>query len=60
MGVTQQAATVDDFFKEELVSNLAALLGIDKSRIRFMQIVSAGGNRKRRDGSGLLFIEVSI
>ena len=59
MDVTQKTTTVDDFFKEKLVSNLATLLNIDKSRIRFMKVVSAGGSRKRRSSS-LSFIEVSM
>ena len=59
MGVTQKTVTEDDFFKEEIVSNLAALLGVDKSRIRVMTVVSAGGKRKRRS-SDLSYIDVSL
>ena len=57
MGVAQKAVKESDFFKEEIVSNLAMLLSIDKSHIRVMAVVSAGGKRKRRSSS-LSYIEV--
>jgi len=37
---------VDDFFKEKIVSNIAALLGISQDRIKVMDVISA--SRKRR------------
>lgn len=43
-----KAVTIDEFFEERLVENLAALLGIDKSKIRVMNVISAGGARRRR------------
>ena len=59
MGVTQTSVSEDDFFKENIVNNIAALLGIDKKNIRVMNVVSAGGNRRRRRRStDLSYIEV--
>ena len=61
MGVTQTSVSEDDFFKENIVNNIAALLGIDKSNIRVMNVVSAGGGRKRRrrrNAADLSYIEV--
>ena len=40
--------TVDEFFEENLVFNLATLLGIDQSRIRIVNVISEAGNRKRQ------------
>lgn len=47
LGIKQSSVSVDDFFKENIVQNIAALLGIDKSRIRVMDVISAGGRRRR-------------
>ena len=58
MGVSSQSVTVDDFFKKNLVKNLAALFGIDESRIRVMDVISAGGARRKRS-TGLTYINVS-
>uniref|UniRef100_A0A7M5XJA2 G8 domain-containing protein n=2 Tax=Clytia hemisphaerica TaxID=252671 RepID=A0A7M5XJA2_9CNID len=44
------AVSIDDFFKENLVNNIAALLGIPSSRVKFMEVISA--SRKRRDTDG--------
>ncbi|XP_033119895.1 fibrocystin-L-like [Anneissia japonica] len=38
---------VDDFYEENLVSNLASLLGIDDSQIRVVDVVREGGRRRR-------------
>ena len=43
--------TIDDFFKENLLSNLVQLLGIDPSRVRIVDIVSESGSRRRRKRS---------
>ena len=59
MGVSSSAVSTDDFFKKNLVKNLAALFGIDSSRIRVMEVISAGGARKRR-ATGLSYVDVSI
>ena len=40
--------SVDDFFKENVVQNLASLLGIKPENIRVMQVAIAGATRKRR------------
>ena len=41
----------NDFFEQNLIQNLAALLGIDESLIRVVEIVNAAGDsrRTRRD-----------
>ena len=52
--------SVDEFFEENLVQNLAALLGIDTSRIRIMNVVGAGGARRRRSADESLEVEFEI
>ena len=52
--------SVDEFFEENLVENLAALLGIDKSMIRVMNVISAGGAARRRRAVDNMFVEVEI
>ena len=51
--------SVDDFFKENVVENLAALLGIKPDNIRVMQVVSTGVTRKRRNIEGSSEMTVS-
>ena len=52
---------VDEFFEVNLVQNLAALLGIDTSRIRIMNVVSAnGGARRRRTTDENMVVEFEI
>ena len=46
-----KAVTIDDFFKENLLSNLVQLLGIDPSRVRIVDIVSESSSRRRRKRS---------
>ena len=62
IGTTREDVDMDDFFKEAIVTNLAALLGIDSSRIRFVDVVSSkdGSLRKRRDVTDVTFIEVKL
>lgn len=56
-----KAVSIDDFFKVNLVNNLADLLGIDKSLIRVVNIVSADGNsRRRRRSAGDISVEIEI
>ena len=52
--------SIDEFFEENLVENLAALLGIDKSKIRVMNVISAGGARRRRadDDTTVVVLEI--
>lgn len=54
--------TVDEFFEVNLVQNLAALLGIDTSRIRIMNVVGAGGaeGRRRREADENMVVEFEI
>ena len=51
--------SVDDFFKENVVQNLAAILGIKPDNIRVMQVVSTGATRKRRNVEGSSEMTVS-
>ena len=51
--------SVDDFFKENVVQNLAALLRIKPDNIRVMQVVSTGATRKRRNVEGSSEMTVS-
>ena len=56
-----QPVTVDEFFEVNLVENLAALLGIDTSRIRIMNVIGAGGGaRKRRETDENMVVEFEI
>ena len=52
--------TVDEFFEENLVQNLAALLGIDTSRIRVMNVISADSSRRRRSTDDTMVVEFEI
>ena len=60
LGITQSTVSIDDFFKENIIQNIAALLGIDNSRIRIMDVISAGGKRKRRSAEEQVVITVRI
>ncbi|KAK3740701.1 hypothetical protein QZH41_019065 [Actinostola sp. cb2023] len=42
-----QTVTVDEFFKNNLIQNLADLLGCDPSLIRYMDVISASRRRRR-------------
>ena len=55
-----EAVSIDDFFKENLVRNLAGLLGIDQSLIRVVNIVSESGRRKRRSSGDVALVELEI
>ena len=43
------AMTVDEFFGEQIVNNLATFLGIPASKIKIANAVSEAGKRKKRD-----------
>ncbi|XP_048575327.1 fibrocystin-L-like isoform X2 [Nematostella vectensis] len=58
LSLSLKAVSVDDFFKENLVNNLAALLDIDKSMIQVMDVVSASKRRRRRATGETTFIIV--
>jgi len=51
--------TVDDFFKKNLVQNLANLLGCDPSMIHVMKVISAS-RRRRATSSGDVQLVVQI
>ena len=54
------AVTLDDFFKENIVKNIAALLGIDSSRIKFMEVISASRKRRNTEGGKSVTLVVSF
>ena len=55
LGLHAPPLTVDQFFEENLVQNLALLFNIPQSRIRIVNVVSEGGTRrKRQTGTGTL------
>ena len=54
------SVTVDDFFEENLVSNLAFLLDIPMSKIRIVSVISESSRRKRATDSTPTMIEIEI
>ena len=52
--------TVDEFFGERLVQNLAFLLGIDQSRIRVVNVVRETTRRKRQTSSQGATFDIEI
>ena len=50
--------TVDEFFEENLVFNLATLLGIDESRIRIVNVISEASSSKRQAVGTSVDIEI--
>ena len=52
--------TVDEFFGERLVQNLAFLLGIDQSRIRVVNVVRETTRRKRQASSQGVTFDIEI
>ncbi|XP_071946075.1 fibrocystin-L-like [Antedon mediterranea] len=53
------AVSVDDFFEENLVQNLANLLGISSDRIRVVDVIREGSTRRRRR-SDEVTVEIEI
>ncbi|XP_013405337.2 fibrocystin-L [Lingula anatina] len=54
------ALTVDEFFGENIINNLAAFLDIPKDKIRIVKIVrSTDGSRKKR-ATGTMKVEIEI
>lgn len=51
--------TVDVFFGENIVNNLATFLGVPKEKIRIVDIIREDGNRRRRNTESIqLDIEI--
>ena len=51
--------SVDEFFDgENLVNVLAALLGIDESRIQVVDVISEASSRKRQTGITIIYIQI--
>ena len=57
-----RAVSIDDFFEENLVDNLAGLLGIDRSRIRIVNIVREDSSDRRRRSvfSDLIIVQIEL
>ena len=55
-----RAVSIDDFFTKNLVNNLADLLGIDKSLIRVVDIVSENTRRRRRSSGDVTIVQIEI
>ena len=55
-----RAVSIDDFFTKNLVNNLADLLGIDKSLIRVVDIVSENSRRRRRSSDDVAIVQIEI
>ncbi|XP_065902313.1 fibrocystin-L-like [Dysidea avara] len=58
LAINLAPVTVDEFFEENLVFNLATLLGIDESRIKVVNVISEASNRKRQTASVSVEIEI--
>ncbi|XP_065902312.1 fibrocystin-L-like [Dysidea avara] len=58
LAINLPPVTVDEFFEDNLVNNLATLLGIDKSRIRVVNVISEASNRKRQVEGTSVEIEI--
>ena len=58
--IGMKAVSIDDFFKKNLVSNLAELLGIDKSLIRVVDIISESSRRRRRSSDNVAIVQIEI
>ncbi|XP_076045156.1 fibrocystin-L-like [Oratosquilla oratoria] len=54
------AVDIDDFFEENLVSNLASLLGIDEEYIRVVDVISEQSAKRKRRAGPLVHVEIEI
>lgn len=55
------AITPEQFFNTAtLVGNMAILLGVDKSHIRYVNIVRQSSGKKKRQSNGLIYVEVTM
>lgn len=59
ISLSMPPVTIDDFFGENIIANLAAFLGVPDSKIRIVNIVrETGSRRKRADDSVTLDMEI--
>ena len=58
--IGMRAVSIDEFFGKNLINNLADLLGIDKSLIRVVNIVSESGRRRRRSSDNVVNVQIEI
>lgn len=54
------AMTVDDFFGDNLVENLAAFLNIPLTKVRIMNVVSESSSGRRKRSTDGITVEVEI
>lgn len=54
------ALSVDEFFGENLVENLAAFLNIPLTKVRIMNVVSESSSGRRKRSAGGITVEVEI
>ncbi|XP_021354873.1 fibrocystin-L-like isoform X2 [Mizuhopecten yessoensis] len=52
--------TTDDFFGEEIVSNLATFLGVPESKVRILDVQKAGSSRGKRSTTGTTSYNIEI
>ena len=50
--------TIDEFFEENLIFNLATLLGIDESRIKIVEVISEASSRKRETAAIIIYVQI--
>nr|XP_039261251.1 fibrocystin-L-like [Styela clava] len=55
------AVALDEFFEDNLINNLAALLGIEPANIRYVNVVRETSSRRKRseDGTVIKTVEIS-
>ena len=58
LGFNLPAVTVDEFFEENLISNLALLLGIPPNRIRIVNVISESETIKRQTSGTRVEVEI--
>ena len=54
------AMSVDDFFGDDLVENLAAFLKIPMTKVRIMNVVSESSSGRKKRSTGGITVEVEI
>ena len=52
---------LDDFYKENLIRNIAALLGVTADKIRILRAISGGsGNRRKREANSGTEFQIEV
>ena len=58
VSLTLPPMTIDDFFGENIISNLAAFLDVPASKIRIVNVVRETSSRKRNTDTTTIQIEI--